>query len=576
MPDVIIKNGTVIRGNRSKRFKADVAITGDRIEAVQRNLSANGCPTIDAKGKIVCPGIIDSHSHADLTIYRDDHAENLAPMIRQGVTTFIGGNCGMSMAPISKEYYKETQMYLEGFTARELDKDVTWRDTAGFIDHLKSRGTVMNCALLAPHGLIRLDAMGMASRHATDSELDHMSRVLEESMDAGCIGLSTGLQYMPGLQSSTRELVTLGRVLKKYDGIYASHLRSYMNALPKAVDELVKVARKNDIRAQISHLFWVPDLGVLGPMIRAVARTVIKLSEYYTPPLKLDADMEKQIQRVMKLRRKGVNIGIDVMPTTTTFTHLLAYFPPWVLDGDKEDVARRLLSRKMREKMLHDIEHGEMVWPHTGKNSWSLNIFKILGWESTRIMSVVTEKNKPLEGKRIADIAQEQGKHPFDCICDILAQEQGRVLVFSSLGRPEDNFTERSIFAALEHPEVAISTDTILMGFGQPSHLFYGAYPKVFARYVREKKMMSLERAVRKVTWLPAKHFGLKRRGQVREGYYADLMVFDPETIAPNVDFFNPRGVPSGIDHVFINGAHVLDDGDMNLEPLPGRVLTHN
>ena len=573
--DLIIKNGTVIDGTGKPGFKADVAVEGDRIKAVERNgalASANGCRVIDAAGKTVCPGIIDPHSHADLTIHRRDHADVLEPLVRQGITTFVGGNCGMSMAPFSDEYYSDMKTYLEGFTAREL-KDIPWKDTAGFFDHIEGNGALLNFALLAPHGLIRIDAMGMQPRKATNEEISRMSLSLERCMDAGCIGLSTGLQYMPGLQSDTRELVRLGSVLSDYDGMYVSHLRTYMNDLEKAIDELAEVARVNDIRAQVSHLFWVPDMGLLGPLIRAFAGLMIELSQYWTLPMKLDAEIEKQLNRISKMNSQGQKIGVDVMPTTTTFTHLMAYFPPWTLKGDKEEIGERLTSRAIRRKIRRDIEQGDMLWPHTGKSSWSLNIFKLLGWDCTRIMSVVTNKNKCCEGKRVSDLAKDAGKHPFDFICDLLIEEEGRVLVFSSAGRPEDNFTEQSIFAALAHPDVQISTDTILMGFGKPSHLFYGAFPKFFSRYVREKKMLDLPTAVHKTTGLPAEQFNLKQRGIVKEGYFADLLVFDPDTIAPNVDFFNPVGTPSGIDHVLINGFHVLDDGRFDKSRLAGRAL---
>jgi N-acyl-D-amino-acid deacylase len=281
MPDFVIKNGLVITGTGEKGFKADVVIEGERITAVERSVTEapNGCDVIDATGKVVCPGMIDSHSHADMTIHRSDHPAILEPLIRQGITTFVGGNCGMAMAPLSRKHFAEVKIYLEGFTARELDGDVTWSDTAGFMERVEKGGLAVNCALLAPHGLMRIDEMGMAARYATEDEIDGMKRSLEECMDAGCIGMSTGLQYMPGLQSNTHELIELGRVLKKYDGIFTSHLRSYMNEMPRAVDEVAAVARIAEIRGQVSHIFHVPDLGPIGPAFRAVARALISLSK---------------------------------------------------------------------------------------------------------------------------------------------------------------------------------------------------------------------------------------------------------------------------------------------------------
>lgn len=576
MQGILIKNGTVIDGTGKPRFNADVIIEGERIVQIGSANGAdsnNGYTVIDAAGKIVCPGMIDPHSHADMTIHRADHPKILEPLILQGITTFIGGNCGMSLAPLGGEHYETAKMYLEGFTARELDADVSWSDTAGLMAHLDTSGLALNCALLAPHSLLRIETMGMANRHATDDEVKQMASSLENCMDAGCIGMSTGLQYMPGLQSDTSELTRLGAVLKKYDAIFTSHLRSYMSELSRAVDEVVSVARDNDIRAQVSHLFWVPDYGILNPIVHGVARSMIKLSKHWTAPLKLDDEIEKQIAKLMRMKKKGINVGADVIPTTTTFTHLAAYLPPWVLNGSRDEVRERLTDPRLRKRIRYDIENGKMTWPHSGRNTWSLNILKLLGWESTIIMSVFTRENKHLEGKNLAEIGRLRNKHPFEAMCDLLVEEEVRILVFSALGEPEDSFTERSIFAGVAHPEVSISTDSILMGIGLPSHLFHGAFPRLMERYVRKKKMLTLETAVRKTSGLPAEHFRLKQRGLIQDGYFADIVIFDPASIASNCDFKNPAGKPSGIEHVFINGRHAVKHGEANNQPLPGKLI---
>jgi N-acyl-D-amino-acid deacylase len=577
MLDVIIRNGTVIDGTGAPRFRADVGISGDRIETVDNLEGAKARKVIDAKGKVVCPGIVDPHSHADLTIYRRDHVKTLAPLVRQGITTFIGGNCGMSMAPVHDNgYTADIKLYLEAFTAKNFDTEIKWDDTASFMRTIERHGALLNVGLLAPHGLIRINAMGRQNRYATGSEVKQMQRVLEECMEAGALGLSTGLQYQPGLQSNTRELIELGKVLKKYDGIYTSHLRSYMNTLPEAVNELVRVASVNGIRAQISHIFWVPDLGVMAPLFHKVMRGLINLSKYWTPPIPLDGEVTNQLEILDKLRVKGVQIGMDVMPTTTSFTHLFAFFPPWAVEGTKEQVIARIADPQKRKEMVYDIKNGAMNWPHTGRNAWSLNLLKIMGWDTLRIMSVVTEKNKQFEGKALPEIAELWKKEPFDCLCDLLLEEDGKVLVFISLGEPEDSLTERSMYAAIKHPEVSVSTDTILMGFGKPSYLFYGCYPKFIRRYVKEMKLLNLEAAIRKMTSLPADHFRLDHRGKIKQGWYADVLVFNPDTIAPNCDFEHPSGVPAGIEQVFINGNHVVEFDKLHTDVLSGRVLRRN
>ncbi|HPN95085.1 MAG: N-acyl-D-glutamate deacylase [bacterium ADurb.Bin236] len=573
MPDIIIKNGTVVDGTGAPGFVADVAITGDKIEAIGKFEKVNGCKTIDATGKIVCPGIVDPHSHADMTIFREDHRDILAPLVKQGITTFIGGNCGMSMAPYGGENQNLIRDYLAAFTGMDIEAAVKWNSTGEFISHIEKNGMLLNMGLLAPHGLLRIDAMGMDTRSATDDEVGKMSRTLEKSLEEGAIGLSTGLQYMPGLQSDTRELVALGKVLSKYDGIFTSHLRSYMNTLPEAVDEVVEVARTNDIRAQISHIFWVPDMGWFGGVFRMFAGALIKMSKYWSLPIPLDGEEGKQFKKLDKLREQGVKISVDAMPTTTGFTHLFAFFPPWALTGGKEEIIKRCKDPETRKEMLYDITHGKLIWPHTGKNTWSLNLFKIMGWGCARIMAVVSEKNKRYEGMQLLTIAREQGKHPFDAACDLLVEEDGCVLVFESMGEPEDRFTERSLFAALKDPNVSISTDTILMGFGKPSYLFHGCYPKFISRYVRDMKLLPLELGVRKMTGLAAEHFQLKDRGLLKEKWFADVLVMDLNTIAPNCSFVNPTGNPSGVEHVFINGCHTVKDGELLPDAMPGRTL---
>ncbi len=574
MPDVIIKNGTVIDGTGAPRVKADVGIKGDRIEFVGRvPAGADGCKVIDATGKYVCPGIIDPHSHADLTIFREEHPRLLEPLVRQGITTFVGGNCGMSMAPIGDKYKKPTSDYLEIFTAMDVEKEIDWRTTSGFFDVIEKNGLIMNAAMLAPHGLIRIHEMGLEQRYATDGEIDSMKNVLDECMEAGCIGMSTGLQYFPGSQSDTRELIELGKIIKKHDGIYTSHLRSYSNTLGLAIDEIIDICRTNEINGQVSHIFSIPDFGRFGRPVRAVIRAMAKLADYWVPSLPLDIDTRKQLDKLDALRENGTNVGMDIMPTTTGFTHLLAFFPPWVLTGDKKAILKRIADPEMRKKIYHDIVNGHLIWPHVEGNTWSLNLFKLMGWECVRIMSVVSEKNKKYEGAHLPAIAKERGRHPFDAACDLLVEEDGKVLIFESIARPEDNFTETSTFAGIKHPEVSISTDTILMGFGKPSYLFYGTYPKFIRRYVLDKKLLTLETAIRKLSGLQAELFRIRDRGNIKKGWFADVLVFDPETIAPNCTFTEPVGTPSGIDHVFINGRHILDEGKLNADPLPGRLL---
>lgn len=569
----LIRNGTIVDGTGRSRFAGDIGIEDERIAFAGPANGARAETEIDASGKIVCPGFVDAHSHADLSIFRDDHVRILEPLVRQGITTFIGGNCGMSLAPMGRSHREHVADYIQMFTQLDIARDIQWDTMGDFLDVIASRGLLLNAAILAPHSLLRLNEIGPAMRYASDAEIAHMATALEEALDDGAIGLSTGLQYIPGSQSDTRELVRLGATVKKYGGIFTSHLRSYTNTMDKAIDEVIEVARANEIPAQVSHLFWVPDYGRLAPAFQWLVRTLAKLSRFWTLPLPIDKPIAACIDQAMRARDAGARIGLDVMPTTTGFTHILAFFPPWALEGGPSMVAARLRDRNERRRILHSIEHGKMTWPHTGGEAWTLNLFRLMGWGCARIMAVASEKNRHYEGRSLVDIARERKVHPLDAACDLLLEEDGHVLVFESMAEPDDAFTERSAFAAFKHPEVAISTDTILMGMGKPSHLFYGCYPKFIGRYVREMKLLPLETAVRKITGLPAAHFSLKGRGVIEKGAHADVVVFDYEQIASRSTFAEPENFPAGIAHVFINGRHVLDGASLHADPKPGQLL---
>jgi N-acyl-D-aspartate/D-glutamate deacylase len=432
-------------------------------------------------------------------------------------------------------------------------------------------------ALLVPHGMLRISALGLEDRPADTGALEMMKRLLEESMEAGAFGLSTGLQYFPGLFSDTEELVKLSEPLSRRGGIFTSHLRSYTaTTLGKAIDEVGEVAKANGIRGQVSHIFSIPWMGPLQPLALKGLKWMCRHPELtlkLTPDFALDMSMNVVLKRLEKNRKAGADIAMDVMPTTAGFTHLLAFFPPWVLTGNREKVLERLSDPAQRKEMLRDIEKGKPAWPHSGRNNWSLNIMRQMGWDAVTIMAVHGEKNKHLEGRLFTEIAEEQGKHPFDVMCDLLIEEDGQVLVFESMSEPDDAFTERYTFPALQDPGTMITTDTILMGVGKPSYLFYGCYPKFFGRYAGEKKLLDLPEAVRRCTSLPAGFFGIEKRGLVKEGYYADLLVMDPGSFRTEAVFRDPERFPTGLDTVIINGSPVVKGGDVVPGTLPGSML---
>ena len=577
MFDVIIDNAEVLDGSGQESYRADIGIKGEKIEKIGNLATAKAKKRVDAAGRTVCPGFIDVHSHADLAFFKQDHAAVLSPLVHQGITTFVGGNCGMALAPITREHNAGQRMYLEVFTQMDFDQDVQWTDMGSFLDHMDKKGVPLNCAPLAPHGMMRISACGLETRLARPDERAQMGRLLEECMEAGCFGMSTGLQYFPGNQSDTEELVELGAVLSKYSGIYTSHLRSYTaSTLNQAIGEVAEISSRNEIRGQVSHIFSLPWLGRIHAPALKVLKWLVKHDEVAhrtIPNFLITAEMSKILKDLDKCRAQGAQIAMDVMPTTAGFTHLMAFFPSWALAGGREDIIARISDKTIREEMRKDIDEGVPAWPHRGKNDWSLNIMRQMGWDAVTVMAVHSEENKCLEGRRFVDIAEEQGKHPFDVMCDLLIEEDGRVLVFESMGEPDDYFTEKYTFPALQDPQTMVSTDTILLGIGKPSYLFYGCYPKFIGRYVNEKKLVDLPSAIARCTSLPADWFGIKGRGRVEEGYYADLLLMRPDDFKTEAVFRNPEIHPEGLDMVIINGKVALDGVEYKVEELPGKML---
>jgi len=573
--DLIIKGGQVIDGSGRNPVQADVGIVKDRITAVEPDLPPHAADSlIYAYGKYITPGFIDSHSHADMTIYRNDHDDILSPLVEQGITTFIGGNCGMGLAPVDKTMNPATRLYLETFTARTFD-DLPWHSMEGYFSHLETQGMLLNAAILAPHSILRLEAMGMERRAATSKEIGSMAASLQEAMEAGAIGLSSGLQYFPGMFSETEEIAALAKVLKPYKGTYASHLRSYTNSLPKALEEAISIAEAGGVKAQISHIMFVPEFGKAAPVVRNAMRL---LSEYSTRYGALPFPFAKALDDILHntIWEKGLtndDISLDSMPTTAGFTHAFAFFPPWVIDGTVTDIKNRLSDKGTRKKIWKAIQRGKNQWPHRADHTWNLNYFKLLGMSGFTIMSVVSEKNKPLEGMSLKDLGHKQGKHPFDALCDLLIEEDGHVLLFGSMTKIDDPHMMKSVEGALLDPRISISTDTILLGFGKPSELFYGCYPKYLQHYVREEHLISWGSAIRKMTGLAADIFDLPGRGYLKPGYFADMVILDPHTVGTEGSINNPAVKPQGIDHVFINGTEISRNATRIPDALPGRVV---
>ncbi len=578
MYDLLFHRATIVDGSGKLQFTGDLAVKGDKIAAIGQLEGATARRVIDAKDLVLCPGFVDIHSHADTVVFRDNARDLVEPLLRQGITTFVGGNCGMGVAPLPPTPFQGfIDSYLEAFLAENIRPKVEWNSMGEFMAFLDRKGVPCNTALLAPHGILRLTAMGSQARHAKADEITHMCRQLEQCMDDGAFGMSTGLQYFPGSQSETGELIDLARVLARYDGRFTSHLRSYSATLRQAVDEAVLVAQEAGVHTQISHLFWIPDFGdTLNKLFRGVVKLGSAAYEHVKFPVPIDSVASQVLKKIDRLNTSGAaRMGIDAMPTSAGFTHLLAFFPPWVFAvSDRKEILAGLRDKRLRKKMLRDIEKGDTrAWPHDRDDTWSMNFFKMMGWSGVSIMSVPSEKNRRLEGMNLVEIGKLWKMHPFDAACELLLQEDGKVLVFETLTHPGDDFIEESVLAPMADPNTSIVTDSILMPFGLPSHLLYDCYPKFIGTYIRDKQVISLERGIRKCTGLSVDSLGIKKRGYLKDGYFADLVLFDLNTIRSNSTFRDPKNSPDGVKMVVVNGEVVVDGEKYYKDALAGHVL---
>ncbi len=572
--DTIIEGALIVDGTGGTVYQRDVGIDGERIAAVDHLHKAEATTRVDARGLVLCPGFVDVHSHADLSAHLEDQADLLEPLVTQGITTSVGGNCGLSLAPIHREHEGPIHDFLEAFTGRDQRGLISWRTFGEFLETVETQGLVLNMGFLAPHGVIRINAMGQHRRQATSAEIAAMKAMVAESLDAGALGLSTGLQYFPGSFADTEELMALADVVQARGGVFTSHLRSYSNTLSLAVEEIKEVGRRTGVPVQVSHIFWIPQVhDLVDPWIRRLTRAGAWLNRRVKLPIPMDQAIAEILDTVDRDLRAGLRIGVDAMPTAAGFTHLLAFFPPWVLEDDIDAVLKRLANPALRQRMYRDIMTGRSVWPHREPGTWSMNFFKLMGWEGIYIMSVVSDKNKHLEGLNLAQLGRKTGKHPFEAACDLLLEEQGRVLAFETFTRPDDPFVERSLRVTMRDPNVSIATDAIMLGYGHPSHLFYDCYPKYLSQYARDQGLVSLPEAVRKCTSLPAEQLGIPERGRIAVGAPADLVLLDLPDLGTRSTFEHPETPPTGIRRVWINGTAVVDERGYHPEPRAGKVI---
>ena len=544
--DLIIANGQVVDGTGRPAFRADVGIAGDRIVAVGQGLS--GAPaTLDARDRVVAPGFIDLHSHSDLCATLPLHRQ--APLfegrVRQGITTELLGNCGIGCVPLFDRTRRDIERVC-GFIAPD-GVPWCWGSFSSYLDHLEAQGCVPNLASLVAHGPLRLAAMGARSGRPTEEEQELMDRLARQAVDEGAFGVSFGLIYPPGQFADTDELVSVARAAAASGGFCAFHQRgSSLETLTQAVMELVEVGRRGDVPVHHSHVETVGRRAWPG------ASGVLRVEE--------------------GAARDGIEITADVIPYTAVCTTMLALYPPWSLAGGTQAFLDRLKDPIQRARMKQEIEETSPVWPPwEGAGRWTMNIARECGWDHIRLAHVDGAANKEYEHLSIAEIGRRRRADPFDALSELLLEESGVAtqLIFGISG---DDTTDEPLLPLLAYPRLALVTDAWEIGKGFPHPGAYGAFPRVLGHYVRDRRLLGLEEAVRKMTSLPAQRLGLRDRGRVQTGCAADLVVFDPRTIADRSTFTEPRRFAEGVDAVLINGRPVVRNGEFQPRP-GGRVL---
>lgn len=522
--DLIIKGGIVFDGLGNESIEADIGLKDNLITKVGKIPASRGESIIEAEGLTVCPGFIDVHEHTDVGLIVNPKAESA---VHQGTTTLVSGNCGSSPFPVAEKAYEEMKTILK----EEYDLDLTWKDIIGFYSRLEEQGMALNYSSLVGQGTIRGAAMGFNDRPPSQEELEKMKLMVEENIQEGALGLSTGLEYAPGSYAEPKEVTELCHVVSRLNGVYATHMRDEGDYLLEALDETIDVARKTGVSVQISH-FKV-----------AYPRNWSKVDD--------------ALARVEKAHQEGFSVFCDRYPYIAGSTGLSFYFPLWARQGTTEEFLARLEDPSLEEKLKAYAAEQEK---------------KLGSWDKVVISGVSTEDNKRFEGKSILQGAKELNKTSYDFMKDLLIQEKNRVGMVTFMMK------EENLRKILSHPLVGVGSDGSAiapygrLGRGKPHPRHYGTFPRVLGKYVREEKLVPMAIMLKKMTSIPAEKFGFKKRGVLREGYHADIVLFDAEKVIDKATWTDPHQYPVGIEYVLVNGQTVIERGE-HTGNLPGVIL---
>lgn len=526
--DLLIQNGHIFDGTGSPWYAADVAVRNGRIAAVGRLADATATRNIDAHGLAVAPGFIDMLGQSEITLLVDPRAPS---KIFQGITTEITGE-GESVAPLNEAMVKQNQ---PGYDHYHLKVD--WRTLPEYFARLERQGIGINFGTYIGATSVREMVIGYVDRAPSENELQRMQDLIREGMQQGALGVSTSLQYPPAPYASTAELIALAKVAARYGGVYATHMRSEDAGEMAALDETFRIGREAQIPLEIFHL---------------------KTGKQNW------SNMPQVIARIEKARAEGIDVAADTYAYTAWSNDLASFTPPWASDGGTERLLKRLRDPATRAKIRKDMM--------TPSDKWDNEWLGVNGPQDILIAAVNHKELLKYQGKRISDVAAEWHEDPLDAILDFIIKDE------AGTGIAAFGMREPDVVLALQQPWVSVGNDNGatspegILGADHPHPRAYGTFPRILAKYVREEHKLTLPDAIRKFTALPAEREHLADRGVIKQGMWADLVVFDPEAIRDVATYENPNRLSEGMSYVIVNGVLVIDAGKMTGK-LPGKVL---
>jgi N-acyl-D-amino-acid deacylase len=524
MTGLLITGALILDGSGAPGVRADVAVSAGRIVAVGDDLPVAG-RRIDADGLALAPGFIDMHAHSDLQILANpDHTAKVS----QGVTLEVLGQDGLSFAPIDDPTRTALRRQIAGWNGEPDDFDFSWSTVAGYLDRL-DQGIACNAAYLVPQGTLRMMVVGTSNRPATRAELDEMKRLLADGLQHGAVGMSSGLTYTPGMFATTDELVELCEVVAQYGGYYGPHQRSYGEGALDAYGEMVEVARRSGCALHLTHavMNFGPNRGRGAELVAMIDKA-------------LDAE---------------IDVTTDTYPYLPGATTLAAILPSWTAEGGPDALVARLRDPAARERIAYEMENLGSDGCHGC----------VIEWDTIEIGGVRHESAAGAVGKTIAALAADSGRPPAEVFFDLLIEDDLATSILQHVGH------EENVRTIMRHRSHTGGSDAILVG-AKPHPRSWGTFPRYLSRYVRELGVLELADCIHHLTGRPARRLRLPDRGLIREGYVADLVLFDPASVRDTATFEEPRQQAAGIPYVIVNGVPVIDDG-VRTDALPGGAI---